>query len=125
MLNLTALLSARPAPVKHGRLVKGHAMSGSKDSVVTTTVAEPLPKRVPKLKTAKPVATRKQDLFVRYRSAMHGRGWMTTKAVAAFAGTSEGSAMDALSGLRLKGLIEARKAPKDNAPGFRWEWRWL
>lgn len=123
-MTLIELFSARPVePPKGARLVRGYAMSGSKDSQ-TIAVATENPKRAHK----KPEPKRKvqrEDTERRYRSAMFERGWMATKAVAAFAGTSEGSAMDALSGLRLKGIVEARKAPKDNAPGFRWEWRWL
>lgn len=124
-MTLIELFSARPVePPKCARLVRGYAMSGSKDSQTIAVATEKNPKRAHKKPEPKRKAQR-EDTERRYRSAMFERGWMATRAVADFAGTSDGAAFDVLTRLVLENKVESRRVPKTGTPGYKREWRWL
>lgn len=121
MLNLAQMFSARPAPVKGARLVKGYAMSGSKDSQVIALPSDPV--RCNRTSGIyKMTQTRLSRRDEKYLPVL--TEWMPTYAVAYAVGTSPASAVIVLKRMVLEGLVEMRRmtGPKGGA-AVRYEWK--
>ena len=120
-MNLAQLFTARPAPVKGGRIIKGYAMSGSKESV---TVALATDKVVEARKggQAKAAAARLSRRDEKYLP--HLKDWTTTATIAALVGTSPASAVIVLKRMVLERLVDMRRktGPKGGA-AVRYEWK--
>lgn len=134
MLNLTNMFSMRPDPkievVPGGRIVKGRAMSGSKDSSelpptkLDATVKEKRNKELQERMTKSRVRSKTDNIDLRYRAAMLERGWLSSEAVGYLVGTSGSGAVQVLKRLLLDGKVEKDEVPKDGTPGVKFMWRW-
>ena len=137
MLNLTFMLSGTPAKVVGAKLVKGRAMSGSKDSAapigcsrieadVERSKKEQAAKRAveTKAKQTRMLQDRKLDLERRFRAAMLDRGWLTTEQVVRYSGLSKSTVLVALAGL-IGTMVERKEAERAGTAGTKYLWRWL
>ena len=137
MLNLTALLLARPTPIKHARFVRGYAMSGCKESselglptdmeqkiAAAKAEAKARSKVEAEKRKQKMMSDRKLDIAARFRRAMEGRGWLSTEEVAKCVAISKSNTLIALSGLADAGLIVKRALRNQkNQTKFEWSWK--
>lgn len=123
MLDLTFMFSGRPAPVVGGRLIKGAAMSGSKEStsIPDTAIDKGLAKS--KYNSASPEATKKRAATVirktneAYLAYMEGQDWLTATQIANHLDTSSCVAMKVLHRLNAEGKIELKVVRKSGGPG--------
>lgn len=119
-MNLAQLFTARPAPVKGGRIIKGYAMSGSKESV-TVALATDKVVEARKVGQAKAAAARLSKRDEKYLP--HLKHWTATDGIAALVGTSPASAVIVLKRMVLEGLVDMRR--KEGVKGgaaVKYEW---
>ena len=137
MLNLTALLSARPTPVKGGRFVRGYAMSGCKESselglptdmeqkiAAAKAEAKARSKAQAEARKEREMSERKASIARRFEALMLDKGWVTTEYMAKYSGVSKSHILIALSGLADAGLIVKRALRNQkNQTKFEWSWK--
>lgn len=124
MLNLADFFAMRPHKVEGGRLVKGYAMSGSKESSsVVSALDDQLREQRSKYDSASPEATKKRSATVirkineAYLAYMEGQDWLTASQIAHNLDTSSCCAMKVLHRLNAEGKIELKVVRKSGGPG--------
>ena len=123
MLDLTFMFSGSPAPVTGARLVKGAAMSGSKESasIPDTAIDKNLAKS--KYDSSSPETIKKRSATVikktneAYLAYMEGQDWLTASQIAHNLDTSSCCAMKVLHRLNAEGKIELKVVRKSGGPG--------
>lgn len=136
MINLTELFSARPAPIKGARLVKGYAASGCKESSELAIPVE-MQEKIAKAKLAekertrreaaerkqKQLSQRKVEIADMFKRVMLGRGWLSTEEISNCTGISRSNVLITLNGLLSAGLV-VRQTIRTIRAAKKYEWMW-
>lgn len=137
MLSLIEMFSARPAPVKGGRIIRGYAMSGCKESIdiglpsdmeikiaAAKAEAKARSKAQAEARKEREMSERKASIARRFEALMLDKGWVTTEYMAKYSGVSKSHILIALSGLADAGLIVKRALRNQkNQTKFEWSWK--